>query len=235
MATTAFFMFSLVIVILTLNTKNQLIANITISVFLLALISLLFSSIYQFLKKRWIKGIVTGLTFFLSIVGIFMYSVLMLFIETIDGDHWADNLKIPNNIAIDTPYYIGSNHTRPDSIINLRKTKTDLQLYESFQPGLYEYDFWTNKLERGSIYLKAFEITQAYPLSIDRLADDSKIRIVNKSDRIIRFESPNYFTIYEGDWGKPYAARFEVWFEPTENGNERKLFEKNFIIEGWQR
>jgi hypothetical protein len=58
---------------------------------------------------------------------------------------------------------------------------------------------------------------------------------VNKSDRIIRFESPNYFTIYEGDWGKPYAARFEVWFEPTENGNERKLFEKNFIIEGWQR
>lgn len=230
-----FFIISLVFVILTWNTKNQLLANISISVFLLSLSGLLFSAIYQFLKKRWIKGIVTVLTFFLSIAGIFMYTVLMLFIETIDGDHWADNLKIPSNILIDSTYYIGSEHNRPDSIINLRKTKTDFQLYESFQPGLYEYDFWTNKLESGSIYLKAFEITQSYPLSADRLADDSKIIIVNKSDSIIRFESPNHFTIYEGDWGKPYAARFEVWFKPAKNGNERKLYEKNFIIEGWQR
>jgi hypothetical protein len=40
-------------------------------------------------------------------------------------------------------------------------------------------------------------------------------------------------TIYEGDWGKPYAARFEVWFKPDNGGNEQKLFQKNYKIEGW--
>jgi hypothetical protein len=41
--------------------------------------------------------------------------------------------------------------------------------------------------------------------------------------------------IYEGDWGKPYAARFEVWFTPDAGGPERKLAERIFKIEGWQR
>ena len=41
--------------------------------------------------------------------------------------------------------------------------------------------------------------------------------------------------IGEGDWGKYYAARFEVWFDPDSGAPERKLLEKNFKIEGWQR
>ena len=40
---------------------------------------------------------------------------------------------------------------------------------------------------------------------------------------------------YEGDWGKPYAARLEVWFTPDSGGPDRKLMEKTFKIEGWQR
>jgi hypothetical protein len=49
------------------------------------------------------------------------------------------------------------------------------------------------------------------------------------------YSAESIFTIYEGDWGKPYAARFEVWFFPDNGGKERKLIEKNFKIEGWQR
>jgi hypothetical protein len=50
-----------------------------------------------------------------------------------------------------------------------------------------------------------------------------------------RFGAKAGFTIYEGDWGKPYAARFEVWFKPDAGGAERKLAERTFKIEGWQR
>jgi hypothetical protein len=42
-------------------------------------------------------------------------------------------------------------------MLAVRKTKTDLQLYNSFQPGLYEYDFWIDRIENGTIYLKAYE------------------------------------------------------------------------------
>ncbi|NQY09723.1 MAG: hypothetical protein HRT71_09450, partial [Flavobacteriales bacterium] len=100
------------------------------------------------------------------------------------------------------------------------------------QPGLYEYDVWLNKIENGTVYLKAFEITQEYQLSIDRLPKQSSIKVNNQSDKILKFESNGHFTIYEGDWGKPYAARFEIWFKPNNKEKERKLIEK---IEGWMR
>jgi hypothetical protein len=50
-----------------------------------------------------------------------------------------------------------------------------------------------------------------------------------------RFGAKAGFMIYEGDWGKPYAARFEVWFKPDSGKTERKLAERVFKIEGWQR
>jgi hypothetical protein len=51
----------------------------------------------------------------------------------------------------------------------------------------------------------------------------------------VRFSNNGTITIYEGDWGKPYAARFEVWFKGNEDQRERKLMEKVYKIEGWQR
>ena len=50
-----------------------------------------------------------------------------------------------------------------------------------------------------------------------------------------KFLYENGFTIYEGDWGKPYAARIEVWFRPDSGQPERKLLERTCKIEGWQR
>jgi len=42
------------------------------------------------------------------------------------------------------------------------------------------------------------------------------------------------FTIYEGDWGDKYGSRIELWYQPSD-GQEYKVEERNFIIEGWQR
>ena len=55
------------------------------------------------------------------------------------------------------------------------------------------------------------------------------------ADSTERFGAKTGFMISEGDWDKPYAARFEVWFKPDSDETERKLAERVFKIEGWQR
>lgn len=159
------------------------------------------------------------------------------FITDETPDTWAKNLTIPKNIQIDNPVDLPSfnNNKRPESITNRIVEKIDFQLYNSFQPGLYEYDFWIGKIESGTIYLKAFEITQKQELSADDLLKSSLIKIYNPTNNIKKFRTIDNFTIYEGDWGDPYAARFEVWFKPDNGKKQRKLFSKNYKIEGWMR
>lgn len=208
--------------------------NIGYWILCFALLGLIVSTIYQLLKRHWLKAILTGLLFCGTIGAFIIYGLLLFFIESVDGDKWADNLTIPDNIELHIPKGNGF-QTRPDTIITKERTAIDFELYNSFQPGLYEYDLWTGKIESGSIYLKAFEITQEYPLSTDRLPGSSSIKIHNPTEDIVKFGTTSHLTIYEGDWGKPYAARFEVWFKPDKGGQEKKLIEKIYKTEGWQR
>jgi hypothetical protein len=113
--------------------------------------------------------------------------------------------------------------------------QSSFNLRRSFQPGIYDSIIWVNPGEPGMIYLKSFEVTKGTPLSVRTLKESSNewIGWSNNPDQL--FFSNTHFTIYEGDWGKPYAARFEVWFTPDSGKADRKLLEKVFKIEGWQR
>jgi hypothetical protein len=120
----------------------------------------------------------------------------------------------------------------PDSI---RRGKPSLEIRNSFQPGIYDSTTRLNPGEPGMVYLKAFEVTKGTPLSVEELKTKSNEWIGWSNDPEELFFSNTSFTIYEGDWGKPYAARLEVWFTPNSGGPDRKLIEKVFKIEGWQR
>lgn len=109
------------------------------------------------------------------------------------------------------------------------------RLLPGMQPGIYTVVYALNPGEPGALYLKAFEITQGTPLSVDTLKRTSETRMTWSTNATDRFGAQAGFTIYEGDWGKPYAARFEVWFKPDSGQPDRKLAERNFKIEGWQR
>ena len=85
------------------------------------------------------------------------------------------------------------------------------------------------------VYLKAFEVTQGTPLSVVSLRSRSNEWIGWSADPAELFFSNTRFTIYEGDWGKHYAARFEVWFQPDSGAKHRKLLERVFKIQGWMR
>lgn len=118
---------------------------------------------------------------------------------------------------------------------SIRKGDPVFNLRNSFQPGIYDSEIWLNPGEPGMIYLRAFEVTNGTPLSVDRLKERSNEWIGWSDDTDELFFSNTHFTVYEGDWGKPYAARFEIWFTPDSGANDRKLMEKVFKIEGWQR
>jgi len=111
----------------------------------------------------------------------------------------------------------------------------DFSLRSSFQPGIYDAEIRVNPGEPGMVYLKAFEVTRGTPLSAGDLKEYSGEYTGWSQDKKEQFLSNTTFSIYEGDWGKPYAARFEVWFAPDSGRPERRLLEKNFKIEGWQR
>jgi hypothetical protein len=212
------------------SVQIPIIINISFVLFILGLITLLVSIIYQLIKRKWFATLLTAITLGLTIFGFLLLAISQFWEIQSMPDNYADKLKMPENIILFEP----NMNIRPDSILKATRKNLDFELYNSFQSGLYEYDIWLSKIDSGIVYLKAFEITQNNRLSMERLTARSSIRVGNKSEELKRFGTKDHFTIYEGDWGKPYAARFEIWFKP-DNGNERKLSEKNYKIEGWQR
>ena len=108
-------------------------------------------------------------------------------------------------------------------------------LRNAMQSGIYNLTLRINPGEPGLTYLKAFEVTKGTQLSERRLKGASNERVGWSNDVEEKFLYENQFTIYEGDWGKPYAARIEVWFQPDSGKPERKLMERVCKIEGWQR
>ncbi|MBR9833431.1 hypothetical protein GYB57_14895 [bacterium] len=229
-----FLLASWIFVLLADSFKLDSLSYISYSFLGLSVVGLFCSTIYQLVKKRWMKGIFTFSFIIGSFLAFLLYAISSYFINTIDGDKWADNLIIPNDIELFIPN--GDLLSTPnDSLFNIKKDTLDFELYNSFQPGLYEYVVWIDRIQKGTVYLKAFEITQEYQLSEKTLLKRSSIKVNNPTDAILNFRLNDHFTIYEGDWGKPYAARFEVWFKPDDKTPERKLAEKIYKIEGWMR
>jgi hypothetical protein len=111
---------------------------------------------------------------------------------------------------------------------------TWLRVHDEFQPGIYEYQYFSTDLPNGYIYLKCFEATKNIPLSEDRLPQSSKTNVKNHVS-YGPVGGYHVFTIYEGDWGDYYAVRVEVWHHSTSTGLEQKINEKIYRMQGWQR
>lgn len=233
-----FWFISIILLIVADIIESHIFKNICFAIFGFSLLFLLISVFCQLSKRKWLKSIITLFLFGGTIYIIIISIVTTFIIEQEKPDNWAENLKIPKNIQISNPVdmeSINQDEKKPDSVTNKIVEKIEFQLYNSLQPGLYEYDFWIGKIESGTIYLKAFEITQNTALSDDSLFETTHISVYNPTEKIQKYGTSNHFTIYEGDWGQPYAARFEVWFKPDNGKKERKLFAKNYKIEGWMQ
>lgn len=199
---------------------------------IVGLLLILFNLVHLLIKRKWRYALVSFAILLIGIAFLAIYFFCMFWVYQSRPDKFADNLEIPENIELNIPLDLFFHQGSRDSIM---RNETDFELYASSQPGLYEYDFWVGKIDSGTIYLKAFEITQEYQLSNESLIEKSSILVYNPIDSIVQFGTKRDFTIYEGDWGKPYAARFELWYKSLNSDSEKKLFEKIYKIEGWQR
>lgn len=84
------------------------------------------------------------------------------------------------------------------------------------------------------VYLKVYDFNTNRILSEKEIKKESMRKVFNPSDELKEFSSGNDgCTVTEGDWGDYYGSKVEVWFQPDDsNTPERKLIEKNYIIQG---
>lgn len=210
-------------------------ANVSFTLVKVSFVLLLTTLIYQIYRRKLWGSIFASLSL-IGCVGIFLLIfAVLIFIDQEKPDTFTEGLTIPDNVQYDNLIEVDFDGNRPDSIEGKTFNENHFQLYRSFQPGLFEYDIWVGEIEPGIVYIKAFEITGNTRLSASSVKERSAIQIENTTESHKRFRTKRHFTIYEGDWYHPYAARFEVWFQPGDGTAERKLLEKNYVIEGWMR
>jgi len=196
--------------------RRDWIIDFSLIVFFINIIGTIISSIVQIVIRKWYfiipqLGIATFLFYYVGLIMTFS-----------PPDYYGVHKKIPENMNFSNP--LDSLPTNEDF------EKHDFLLINNFQPGLYLYQTDNQPTEKGYFYVKAYEINSNDRLSGERMQVRSKVIVDKLEPQIWKGE----FTIYEGDWGDKYGSRIELWYQPS-NGQEYKVEERNFIIEGWQR
>ena len=162
-------------------------------------------------------------------VTIFLSIAYLGFVGMGAPDKFAQSHPIPEGLNYCIPTQEGGS-----PLVEENDTTTWLQVWDG--RGVYKYDFYTNSLPAGVVYLKCFEVGKNVPLSEDESwYAISNITAVPHSE-IKQFDCivhRKQFTIYEGDWEQYYAARIEVWHRDSLTNKEYKLTEKIYRVEGW--
>ncbi|MXN92674.1 hypothetical protein GR160_15705 [Flavobacterium sp. Sd200] len=217
----SFFIFIIALTII----RRELFFEASIGLITASILSVFISAIVQLFKRNWLISIVQ------IIAAIIIFNSLSFFLLYLSEDFYANGLELPTDVKLEKPIDFKNGIEDEIALQNSRPYNLKFVLVNSFQPGIYKYYFWFKPKEKGTVYLKAFEITQNDPLSAERLKQRSAIKVDKGLYKVYDQE----FTIYEGDWGQPYGARIEVWFKPASGKGDYKLLQKNYKIEGWMR
>ena len=240
----ALFAFALILMI-NMNSLPAVIENSVGILLLITLITLPVSWIVLLVNKRWWRCIAS---FAASVViavlsgGALFFTILEAMFAP-DTSTFGKDHPIPADLEYNLPlqrYHwddslAASVYVDPDSVVvDTLNADSYLQIWDGSQGGIYNYDFYYGPLPAGEIYLKCFEVTEDIPLSDYRLKKASMVQI-NGTSTFSKLVDKQEFTIYEGVFHDYYAARIEVWFKDAKTGDEKKLLEKVYRVEGWMR
>ena len=241
----ALFAFALILMI-NMNSLPAVIEDSVGILLLITLITLPVSWIVLLVNKRWWRCIAS---FAASVViavlsgGALFFTILEAMFAP-DTSTFGKDHPIPADLEYNLPHrteYVCDSISEilspvPDSVnvADVHNPDSYLQIWDGLQGGIYYYDFYYGPLPAGEIYLKCFEVTEDIPLSDYRLKKASKVKI-NGTSTFSKLVDKQRFTIYEGVWSDYYAARIEVWFKDAKTGDEKKLLEKVYRVEGWMR
>jgi hypothetical protein len=138
--------------------RREPFVEITLFCILLCEVSILISAMVHFIRLRWLTGLAQ-----LALVSGF-------YVLFFPDDFYANSLDLPQNVKLEIPVDLEEDGGEEE--IAVKKSEAynlKFILVNSSQPGIYKYYVWIKPKERGTIYLKAFEITQNDPLSAERL------------------------------------------------------------------
>lgn len=194
--------------------SNNIIDN-SLTVFLINVVGNITSVVVHIvfaIRKKWYYVLFVIPQIIISVILFFFVSIFFTYGRP---DYYGADKTIPKNAECEQP------------VENAVK-ENELNSF-SLQGGYGYYSYYVNfqPIEKGYLYIKAYEITSNERLSEEYLNESSKIMIENLNQK---FYSGG-FTIYKGNMGFKYCARIELWFKP-DKGKEYKVNQKNYIVEG---
>ncbi|WP_160137310.1 hypothetical protein [Chryseobacterium sp. c4a] len=195
--------------------------------FLIAVLSFILGISRMFKKDEFKNGLWQC---FLSLIVLTVLSCLFAYYPPKSlYKPYNNDIKNPKNAKFSMPLKI---HVDEKELVEV--TQPDVLIYDYLQPGSYKYDVFLNKTEKGKVYLKVYDFNTNRILSEKQIKKQSMMPVFNPNDELKEFSGGNNdFQVKEGDWGDYYGSRIEVWFQPDDsNKSERKLIEKNYIIQG---
>lgn len=195
------------------------------------------SSVSQCPGRRCWSGGWIGLVF-LGVAGLVLSSCVLNLLD----DNYTDGLDehtVLNSVeAIDLILGEGDfvPNTKPPEIVALVQEDGTLVVYDGELFANYQADVWLADERQGVVWLKVYEVSTGDRLSEDSTTEATRTRVEAVSDgepASVRRVEIGVFTIYEGDPGEFYFARFEVWFES--DGGELVLLDDAVVrVQGWQ-
>ena len=169
-----------------------------------------------------------------TIIILFIGFVFWLFFEIANenkGDEIFYNIKIPENLNFDKPIE-SLTYQQIDSLTNIEVNDDKIVVIGDGYSG-YDFYMWHKPTEKGELYIKAFELTQNIQLSELELSTRTENEITELGENYKLYIGNSL--IYEGTFANYYPVRFELWFKPKNSEIEKKLTEKNYVIDGWDR
>lgn len=202
---------------------NTSIQNVFLLILGVSLLTLFVSAGYQFLKRRWTKGILTMLISLAVVVSFFIYTAWLYKDVPLLTNDDLEKLK-PTFTEIHLPL---------NNLDTNAKTTSDFELYDSSGLGLYKYELWINRMPKGEVYLKTLETSTNTPIKLDKIRNESTIQIYNPTDSVTlshmtKESTPFYFDNY--NQSETQTIRVELWFKNYASGQEKKLLEKLYKI-----
>ena len=200
---------------------------------LVVLIGIIVSWVILLKNKKWGKCL---LSFALS-VGIICLLWFPLVIGAMTGpDGFGKKHPIPDGLDYNLPIERSESDYLRNTFSSVDVDSLDVSSFLQVwgDGGVYYYDFYYGALPAGEVFLRCYEVTENYPLSKDRLPNETTVQIEAVSS-FSKLVEKNRFVISEGDWDDYYAARFEVWHRDGKTGEEKKLLEKVYRVEGYMR
>jgi hypothetical protein len=146
------------------------------------------------------------------------------------SDSFGKDHPIPEGMDFEIPWA----ENAPTPAIDTLSVDSYFQLWNGIQGGIYLYSLTYPALPDGEVYLRCYEATENIELSASRLKGATTVAVKGHTAFGPVVEKQQ-FTIYEGDWDDYYAARIEVWHHDASTGQDTKLMEKTYRVEGWMR